>query len=141
MELPLTGGCLCGAIRYQITQKPPDVYTCHCTDCQRMTSSAFSLAMLVPTETFHQTGKEAVALPGGVTGKGRAKSRWVCPDCGVWLYSGPKLGAEPPGYHRNVRGGTLDDPSWLRPTTHYWTRSAQPWALPTDGMIYETQPD
>jgi hypothetical protein len=41
---------------------------------------------------------------------------------------------------RVVRGGTLDDTSWLRPTTHFWTRSAQPW-VGLEGEQYETQPD
>jgi hypothetical protein len=42
MKLPQTGGCLCGQIRYEITEEPKLVYTCHCTDCQHLTSSAFS---------------------------------------------------------------------------------------------------
>jgi hypothetical protein len=40
MKLPQTGGCQCGKIRYEITEAPQLVYTCHCTDCQRLTSSA-----------------------------------------------------------------------------------------------------
>jgi hypothetical protein len=51
MELPQTGGCQCGAVRYEITQAPIMVYTCHCTDCQRMTSSAFSLGCVLPDGT------------------------------------------------------------------------------------------
>jgi hypothetical protein len=43
MKLPQTGGCQCEAIRYEITEPPQSVYTCHCTDCQRLTSSAFSM--------------------------------------------------------------------------------------------------
>src|SRR5438046_9452359 len=39
MKLPQTGGCQCGKIRYEITEAPQLVYTCHCTDCQRLTSS------------------------------------------------------------------------------------------------------
>jgi hypothetical protein len=40
-----------------------------------------------------------------------------------------------------VRAGTLDDTFWLRPTAHFWTRSAQPWVvLPPDGQRFETQP-
>src|SRR5438132_8788383 len=41
MKLPQTGGCLCGKSRYEITEAPQLVYTCHCIDCQRITSSAF----------------------------------------------------------------------------------------------------
>ena len=43
MKLPQTGGCHCGKIRYEISEAPQLVYTCHCTDCQRLTSSAFSM--------------------------------------------------------------------------------------------------
>jgi hypothetical protein len=42
---------------------------------------------------------------------------------------------------RNVRGGTFDDTSWLRPTVHFWTRNKQPWiATPEGDKIFETQP-
>jgi len=39
MKLPQAGGCQCGKIRYEITEAPQLVYTCHCKDCQRLTSS------------------------------------------------------------------------------------------------------
>jgi hypothetical protein len=80
--------------------------------------------------------------PGGITDGGRVKTRWVCPDCGICLCGGVKIGTEPPGYVRIVRGGTLDDTSWLKPTTHFYTRSKQPWViLPEGATIYETQPN
>jgi hypothetical protein len=47
MKLPQTGGCQCGKVRYEITEEPQSVYTCHCLDCQRLTSSAFSLGIIV----------------------------------------------------------------------------------------------
>ncbi len=141
-KLPLTGGCVCGAIRYEITQAPVSVYTCHCTDCQRITSSAFSIGMVVPADAFRPTGNEAKAAPGGITAGGRVKSRWICPDCGTWLYGGPKIGTEPPGTRRVIRGGTPDDTSWLQPTSHFWTRNKQAWVvLPDGGTLYETQPN
>jgi hypothetical protein len=53
-----------------------------------------------------------------------------------WLCGGPR-----PGSIRNVRAGTLDDTSWLRPTVHFWTGSKQPWvALPEGAQSFETQP-
>ena len=77
MTLPLTGGCQCGTLRYEITEAPRLTYACHCTDCQRMTSSAFSMAIVVSEIAFRLTKGEprsiqrtqrprhhAVGLPG-----------------------------------------------------------------------------
>jgi len=142
MRLPLEGGCVCGAIRYAISREPFEVYACHCTDCQRITSSAFSIGAVVSNDAFSRTGKEARSVPGGVTAGGRVKARWVCPDCGTWLFGSPRPRVGQTGTIRVVRGGTLDDTSWLRPTAHYWTRSRQPWVvLPDDAAVFETQPD
>jgi len=136
MNLPQTGGCQCGALRYEITQATIIVYTCHCTDCQRMTSSAFSLGCVLPDGALRLVQGE----PKGVqrtTGSGRVSTRWICPECGIWVCTAPRPGSTV----RNVRGGTLDDTSWLRPTAHIWTRSKQPWVLlPQDGRNFETQP-
>jgi len=118
------------------------VYACHCTQCQRITSSAFSIGVIVPDAAFHLTSGTPNAAPGGVADSGRVKSRWLCPDCGTWLFGDPRPGTDWPGMFRVVRGGTLDDTSWLRPTGHYWTRSKQPWiALPDDVMQFATQPE
>lgn len=72
----------CGATRYEITQEPIHVYTCHCTDCQWATVSAFSIGVAVPGEAFRLTGKELKPAPGGITDDGRVKTRWVCPAVG-----------------------------------------------------------
>jgi hypothetical protein len=122
MKLPQTGGCLCGKIRYEISEAPRLVYTCHCTECQHLTSSAFSIALAVAS--FRLTGDEPQPLES-TADSGRVKIRWVCPVCGCWLFSTGKPGD---GLHR-VRAGTLDDTSWLRPTMHFWTRSKQPWIM------------
>jgi hypothetical protein len=75
MKLPLSGGCICSAARYEITQDPIDVYACHCADCQRATVSAFSSGVAVPGEAFRLTGKELQPASGGVTAGGRSKTR------------------------------------------------------------------
>jgi hypothetical protein len=138
----LTGGCACGAVRYEIKLEPLNVYACHCTDCQRLTTSAFSIGVVVPEEGFRLTGEEPRLAPGGVTASGRVKSRWICADCGTWLYGNPIPGIQHPGMVRIVRGGTFDDTSWLRPTTHYWTRSKQRWVvLSEDATQMMTQPN
>ena len=142
MQLPLTGGCVCGAIRYTVSRVPVNVYTCHCTDCQRITGSAFSIGVVVTAQAFQLTGNEPRPAPGGITVTGRVKTRWICPDCATTLYGGPKVGSEAPGAMRVIRGGTLDDTSWLQPSAHLWTRSAQPWIVLPEGIRrFATQPD
>jgi hypothetical protein len=62
MHLPQTGGCLCGKIRYEITETPQFVHTHHCIACQHQTSSAFSLGVTVPETGFRLTSSEPRAL-------------------------------------------------------------------------------
>jgi hypothetical protein len=139
MKLPQTGGCLCGALRYEITRAPKLVYTCHCIDCQHLTGSAFSMALLVADESFRLSGVDPRPLDH-VADSGRTNTRWICPECGTGICSGPDPGTAVPGMLRTVRAGTLDDTSWLEPRVHFWTRSKQPWVtLPRGGRSFETQ--
>jgi hypothetical protein len=140
VKLPLGGGCVCGAVRYEIMEAPLGVYACHCTDCQRITSSAFALGVVVSADAFRVAGKEARLAPVVVAASGRPKRRRICPDCGVWLFGDPRPDTKGPGLVRAVRGGTFDDTSWIKPTTHFWTRSAQKWVM-LDGVMHETQPE
>ncbi|MBV9587669.1 MAG: GFA family protein, partial [Alphaproteobacteria bacterium] len=115
MTLPLTGGCLCGALRYEISEAPLMAYACHCTDCQHLTSSAFSLGITVRDRAFRLTQGEPRLLQK-IADSGRAVTRWVCPECSCWLTSSPQPAAAPGETIRRVRAGTLDDTSWLQPT-------------------------
>lgn len=138
MRLPLTGGCQCGLLRYEIAQAPRTVLTCHCIDCQRMTSSAFSIGFTIIDAPFHLSGPEP-KLVQRVAESGNTRNRWLCPVCDLWLCGGSKPNSA--DALRIVRAGSLDDTSWLLPTLHLWTRSKQPWVtLPPGGRCFETQP-
>ena len=102
MKLPQTGGCLTRKLRYTIIEKPRLVYTCHCTDCQHITSSAFSLGVALPETAFRLAAGELRALER-MSDSGRLNTRFVCPDCACWVYSLPRGGVI------RVRAGTLDD--------------------------------
>jgi hypothetical protein len=54
-------------------------------------------------------------------------------ECGTWVCNGAKPGTAPAGTVFALRSGALDDTSWLRPTIHFWTRSAQPWVMLPEG--------
>jgi hypothetical protein len=134
MNVSQTGGCQCGKVRYEITETPQLVYTCHCRDCQRITSSAFSLGITLPETAFRRIAGEMRAVER-MADSGRLNTRFVCPDCACWVYSLPRGGVV------RVRAGTLDDTSWLRPTRHIWTRSKQSWVTFAEGdETFEGQP-
>jgi hypothetical protein len=140
MKFPQTGGCQCGAVRYEISEAPQLVYTCHCNECQRLTGSAFSMALVVSGDAFHFAGTNPRPF-FRTADSGRRVTRWVCAVCGAWRSSGPKPDPSTRDAFR-VRAGTLDDTSWLRRTVHFWTRSAQPWVvLPEGDQRFDTQPE
>jgi hypothetical protein len=123
--LPMSGGCSCGAIRYEITSFPLLLYTCNCTNCQTASGSAFALNMPVLAKGFHIRQGE----PEGwrhTSPTGVAVISWFCADCGGRLY-GDRAGREE---IINLRAGTLDDTAWLVPVMHMYMKSAQPWVLP-----------
>jgi hypothetical protein len=134
--LPLTGGCICGAIRYEIASFPLLLYTCNCTNCQKQSGSAFGMTMPVTAKDFRIVEGMPKAWrrlsPAGV-----AVASWFCSDCGNRIY-GERAGRPET---INIRAGTLDNTSWLVPVAHFYTRSAQPWVRPApDAVCHETQP-
>lgn len=121
-SLPLTGGCSCGLIRYEITTFPLLLYTCNCTDCQRLTGSAFALNMPVESSGFRIVRGE----PKGwrhVSPSGADVTSWFCGECGTRIF-GSREGRP---QSMNLRAGTLDDTKWLVPAAHMFLKSAQSW--------------
>ena len=114
------------------------VYACHCTECQRQSGSAFAMAAVIPQKNFRIT-QGAPKMFARQTSPTKTMECWFCSACGTRLYHVPGGGAYP---NRNVKPGTLDDTTWLVPTIHFWTRSAQTWAIiPEDAARFETQPE
>jgi hypothetical protein len=135
-SLPMTGGCSCGAIRYEITSFPLLLYACNCTNCQPASGSAFALNMPVATTGFRITQGE----PKGWHRKspsGADVSSWFCDVCAARIYGSRQSRPE----SVNVRAGTLDDTSWLVPAGHIFMQSAQGWVQPAEGAeCHDTQP-
>ena len=117
-----TGGCACGAIRYACAGPVKLSLNCHCRDCQRASGSAFISGIIVANDTFTFTRGEptyySVTADSGTT-----TTRGFCARCGspliVRTLASPHTVA--------IAAGSLDDPSWHRPTVDIWVGSAQPW--------------
>ena len=124
------GGCLCGRVRYRMSGKPAFVTACHCRFCQKRTGAAFGMAAYVP--------KAQVEFLSGAMKPYEYKSdetgRWLrmehCENCGTtvtWtLEVFPEL--------RALAAGTFDDPKWLKPERHVWTRSGHEWMRFPEGV-------
>ena len=136
MAEPLTGGCQCGAVRYEITAPPRRVLACHCTDCQRQSGSAYGLAMWVAEGDFRFTRGEPRFYEWR-SAADRGKGAAFCGACGVRLYHANEW---QPGTLA-VKPGTLDDTGGFTPDLHIWTGSKQPWVvIPEDVASHEGQP-
>ena len=115
------GGCHCGKITYEADIDPDKAGLCHCTDCQTLTSSAFSLFVPVPKEKFRLRGEPRVYVKTAQSGNRRAQA--FCPECGTRIYAS----AEKDPLVFNLRLGTVRQRAALSPRAQIWCRSALPW--------------
>ena len=104
---------------------------CHCTGCQRMSSSAYSLSVAVPADGFEVSGDEPVI--GGLHGEHR---HYFCGHCMSWMFTRP-AGMD---WFVNVRPTMLDDTSWYSPFIETFTSEKLPFAETGARHSYETFP-
>ena len=127
-ELPLTGGCLCGAVRFEIDAPLVSASWCHCTRCQRRTGTPASAQGRVAPGSFRLLQGEGAVRAYEPAG-GWAKV--FCGECGSQLWSESPDDPEV----RGVRLGAFDRDPGIRPEYHQFVAYAAPWAaLPDDGL-------
>jgi hypothetical protein len=128
------GGCLCGAVRYRVVGEPIIDGVCHCTICKRRTGSAFGISAYFD--------KAAVQISGELKTyeyHSDESNRWIrmkfCPICGTSVTATGEVLPDA----RWIAGGTFDNPNWIKPSGHGWTRSALHWMVfPPDVELAET---
>jgi hypothetical protein len=114
----LTGGCHCGAIRYEIASDPINSALCHCVDCQR-NSGAPMVAWLMVEDTALEVRGEPVIYPSSEHAR-----RYFCVQCGTGLfYSNAEM---LPGLV-DVQVATLDEPGEAPPENHFQTAERIEW--------------
>ena len=117
----IVGGCLCENIRYTCEAEPMMMAICHCKNCQKQTSTSFSILVAVPKGSLNIEGELSAYNDQGSSGQ--AVIRKFCGKCGSPILS--DVAALPTMDF--LKAGTLDDTSWLKPEAQLWCDSAQSW--------------
>jgi hypothetical protein len=124
--MPITGGCLCGAVRYEASEPPHDVMYCHCSRCQKQTGSAFDVVAGFPADSFRITSGEPKFYKSS-----EILERGFCADCGSGVI-GRYFDPDDPMVW--VKVGTLDHPEDAPPTQHFGIESQMPWLTIDDDL-------
>ena len=128
MSEPLTGSCLCGAVRIELTEAPIVAYYCHCTRCQRRTGTGASVSTRVPPGSVRIVAGED-KIRTFVPPEGFPKA--FCSECGSALWAS----RPDDGEIASLRMGLFDSDPGIRPTARQFTAYVAPWEpLPDDGL-------
>lgn len=133
---PLTGGCQCGSVRYEVTGEPVTTYVCHCRECQKQSASAFGISVIVKRSDLRVQGE--VKVWSRATDRGGTLACAFCPVCGSRLWHEPVGASET----ISVKGGSLDQPPDLRSVSHIWTSRKLPGVIvPKTTAQFPGEPD
>lgn len=135
LQFPIQGSCQCGAITYQLLEAPLLVAACHCKECQKLSTSAFSITAIVKAESVKFQGEmqdwQRVADSGNISA---AK---FCPTCGNRIYH---VDPNKPATLK-LKPSNLTDTRLIQPTVHIWTSQKQQWFdIPEGVETFAEQP-
>ena len=133
MNVPFSGGCACGAIRYECDSAPLAMLNCHCCDCQLSSGAPFASGVVVSTKSIKVTGspkEHSVSASSGLL-----TTRSFCPNCGSPLFT---TGEAMPDF-TSIRFTTFDDQSNFSPALDIWTSSAASWVCLNEELPHFAQ--
>jgi hypothetical protein len=127
-DFPLTGGCLCGGVRFEISEPPISAGYCHCTRCQRRSGTAASVQVrIVPGSLLVTAGEDLISAFKPEDGFPKE----FCSRCGSALWSRNPENPEALG----VRMGSFDEDPGIRPSYRQYVTYAAVWEeIPDDGL-------
>ena len=123
-----TGGCQCGAVRYETVDEPTELYVCHCLECRKQSASAFGISFIVPRRDITVTQGTPRFWSRPADSGGRVNCAF-CPDCGSRLWH--EDAADPA--RASIKGGTLDEAPDITSVDHIWTKRKMPGVVIPDG--------
>jgi hypothetical protein len=130
-----TGGCLCGALRYEAIGDPQFAGLCCCADCRKASGSGFIPFLGFSSDAVRFTGRSHTFTSKAASGRDAVRN--FCPNCGSLVHGGD-AGKDD---QFTIYAGTLDDPSTFQPTMAIFTRDRPAWAvLPVGLKTFEEMP-
>lgn len=136
IDIAMSGGCQCGAVRYHASAFLDSSHICHCRMCQKAVGNFFAALVGVPRDAFEWTRGEPALFHSS-----DPVMRGYCRDCGTPLFYDYADSA-----HLSVTTGSLDDPARFPPKVQFGSEARMPWfadlcSLPEDGTTEETMAD
>ena len=131
----ITGGCLCGAVRYEATTEPAFAGLCYCADCRKASGSGFIPFMGFAASDITISGETRQSNVPSF--RGGTATRNHCAQCCSLVFGG--VAGESDSF--TIYAGSLDDPTLFQPTIALFVRDRPAWAEVRPGLTeYETMP-
>lgn len=135
MAYPISGSCQCGGVTYQLLAAPKMVIACHCKECQKLSTSAFSITAMVNAADLEIQGE--LKDWSRLAESGNTAAAKFCPTCGNRIYHYDP--ANPTAI--KLKPSNLSDTSIIQPSAHVWVSEKQDWFQIPDGVkVFEKQP-
>jgi len=135
VEYPITGSCQCGSVRYELLEEPMLIAACHCKECQKLSTSAFSITAMVKSESVKFQGE--MRRWGRIADSGNISYAKFCSNCGNRIYH----------YDPNIpdvlklKPTNLSNTSIINPKIHIWVSEKQSWyEIPNGVTVFDKQP-
>ncbi len=136
IRYPIEGSCQCGNITYQLLEPPLFVLACHCKECQKLSTSAFSITAVVKTDSVKFSGE--MAEWQRIADSGNVNAAKFCPVCGNRIFHFDP--AQPDKL--KLKPANLSDTRLIQPTVHVWVSEKQDWVEIPEGVEQvDTQPE
>ncbi|WP_353669756.1 GFA family protein [Marinomonas sp. THO17] len=135
MTYPISGSCQCGNVQYQLLAPPLMVMACHCKECQKLSTSAFSITAMVSSDSVTFQGE--MKSWSRVADSGNTNAAKFCPTCGNRIYH---FDPNDPDKIK-LKPSNLSDTRVIQPTAHVWVSEKQDWYQIPDGVkVFDKQP-
>ncbi len=123
MKRPIDATCQCGQVSYRLYKAPKLVVACHCTECQKLSTSPFSISAIVDRTTIEFTG--SMKQWQRVTDSGKENYAKFCPTCGNRIYHYNPQQSDI--IRLKLKPINLEDDTLFQPSVHVWTCEKLTW--------------